>query len=269
MIRTNIFLLAMLLVVLFSCKKNDSATITLREYSEVAVENDVEIQSYLKTHFYTFNNTDGTIMLDTISGTNAGKTSLFDQVKKKVIKIRDIHSNYVNHTMYYLVVREGSGTKATVADSSFVTYKGQTLKGVVFDQSRSIAQSNWLDLLGNGTQVNAGVVVGFREGVSLLKASAKSVTEESGGMLKLPDDYGVGLFFLPSGIAYFSGSGNIPAYSPLIFQINLISTKNADHDADGIPSIKEIEYNETDGTIAYPDCNGNGISDYVDAKKCN
>ena len=268
MIRTNIFLLAILSVVVFSCKKNDSETIRLREYSEVAPENDAEIQSYLKTHFYIFN-ADGTITLDTISGTNTGKTPLFDQVKKKVIKVRDTRDNYVNHTMYYLIAREGSGIKATVADSSFVTYKGQTLKGVVFDQSRSIAQSNWLDLLGNRTQTNGGVVVGFREGVSLLKASIKGVTEQADGTLKYPDDYGVGLFFLPSGIAYFSGTGNIPAYSPLIFQIGLIATKKADHDADGIPSINEIEYNETDGTIIYTDCNGNGISDYLDSKKCN
>ena len=51
---------------------------------------------------------------------------------------------------------------------------------------------------------------------------------------------GVGLFFMPSGIAYYENtSSGIPEYSPLIFSVKLMTYTPTDHDNDGILSIDE------------------------------
>lgn len=254
---------------LFSCKKDDSNTIELREYSEVAVENDKQLQEYLKTHFYTLNAPDAynrkSVSFGEISGVNASKTPLLEQVQRKILKVRDKHGNYISHTMYYLILQEGSGQQATVADQSYLLYKGQMLNGTIFDQTTHSSMANWLDLL--GTTTNSGTILGFREAVALLKSANDNALENPDGSISLPDNYGMGIFFLPAGVAYFSGSGSIPAYSPLIFEIGLVKTKRADHDGDGIPSIEEIVHNQ-DGTITYPDCNENLTPDYLDARSC-
>lgn len=270
---TKVLLIGLLCIVFFSCKKDNNDLPKLREYSEVAIENDTAIQEYLKTHFYNVTTDAKTnkkqIELGEISGSNANKKSLFDDTKlqRKTIRVKDLHGNYINHTMYYLILEEGNGVQASVADLSYLTYKGQTLQGRVFDQSTDNKLVNWFDLLGDRTN-GTGVVVGFREAVALLKSAKEQGVENPDGTLSLPQNYGLGIFFMPAGITYFTGTTGIPAYSPIIFEIGLIRTKKADHDNDGIPSIEEIKHNP-DGTIEYPDCNDNYKPDYLDALKCN
>ena len=122
--------------------------------AEVIPENDRDIQAYLRTHFCELD-AQKNFILDTLAGGNASKTALWEHpnLKRKVIKALDRHGNYYDTTMYYLILQEGNGTQATVADRSFVLYKGQTLKGKVFDQAMTLRTNTWFDLL--GTQANA------------------------------------------------------------------------------------------------------------------
>lgn len=263
-------LLALAMVSLFSCKKSGDDGNKLREMSEVIPENDRDIQRYLKTHFCELDSQKN-FVLDTIAKANAGKTSLWNNpnLKKKVLKVPDQHGNYIENTMYYLILQEGVGEQATIADHSYVLYNGLTLKNKSFDNSMQFSQRNWMDLL--GTRASAyvgGTIIGFREAVATLKASSTGKAIPQGdGTLVAPTDGGMGIFFMPSGIGYFSGSSGVAAYSPLIFEIKLIKTERYDHDGDGIPSIDEIRHHE-DGTITFPDCNGNGMADYLDDNKC-
>ena len=78
---------------------------------------------------------------------------------------------------------------------------------------------------------------GFREGISELKTG--NFSENLNGTISY-DSFGVGLFFMPSGIAYFENtSSGIPEYSPLIFSVKLMTYTPTDHDNDGILSIDE------------------------------
>ena len=87
----------------------------------------------------------------------------------------------------------------------------------------------WLDL--------ANSLEGFREGVSELRTG--NFTENSNGTISY-DSFGVGIFFIPSGIGYFENtSAGIPEYSPLIFSVKLMTYVPTDHDSDGILSILE------------------------------
>lgn len=252
---------------LYSCKKSEDSGEKIREMTEVIPENDQAIQAYLKSHYCELDN-DGNIVLGAVGST--GKTSIWDRadLKRKELRVLDQHNNYITNTMYYVILREGNGQQATVADRSFVLYKAESLDGKVYDDGNLFVSRNWMDLLGTEASVyRGGTVIGFREAVAMLKASTSAITEQSNGKLVAPTDGGVGVFFMPSGITYYTGTSNIPAYTPLIFEINLLKTERYDHDGDGIPSINEIQHHQ-DGTITFPDCNGNGRVDYLDANPC-
>lgn len=252
---------------LYSCKKSEDNGEKIREMTEVIPENDQAIQAYLKSHYCELDS-DGNIVLGAVGST--GKTSIWDRtdLKRKELRVLDQHNNYITNTMYYVILREGKGQQATVADHSFVLYKAESLDGKVYDDGTLFTYNNWMDLLGREASVyRGGTVMGFREAVAMLKASASTITEQSNGKLVAPTDGGVGVFFMPSGITYYTGTSNIPAYTPLIFEINLLKTERYDHDGDGIPSINEIQHHQ-DGTITFPDCNGNGRVDYLDANPC-
>ncbi|WP_273084105.1 FKBP-type peptidyl-prolyl cis-trans isomerase [Capnocytophaga gingivalis] len=267
MIKKSILLMSFALLGLYSCKKSEDNGEKIREMTEVIPENDQAIRAYLKSHYCELDN-DGNIVLGAVGST--GKTSIWDRadLKRKELRVLDQHNNYITNTMYYVILREGNGQQATVADRSFVLYKAESLDGKVYDDGNLFVSRNWMDLLGTEASVyRGGTVIGFREAVAMLKASTSAITEQSNGKLVAPTDGGVGVFFMPSGITYYTGTSNIPAYTPLIFEINLLKTERYDHDGDGIPSINEIQHHQ-DGTITFPDCNGNGRVDYLDANPC-
>ena len=278
MIMKKIFLTLLAIPLLaVSCKKDEDKQEKPkhpRDVQEVATENYVAIQQYLKTNFYNEasneENFNGVIGLDTIAGINKNKTSLFEdsRLKKKIFKIKDAKGMDINHTFYYFIIKEGDGKQATVADSSLVNYKGQLLNGKVFDENKYITLNSWMDLLGDGSQNNGGTIKGFREGVSLLKDTKSDPSVNENGTFGSFEGFGKGIFFIPSALGYFNrNESSIPAYSPLIFTINLYKTKKADHDKDGIPSIEEIEIDDF-GIITFKDCNKNRTPDYLDPKNC-
>ena len=257
-----------------SCKKNDSKTATPpRDVTEVRNENNAAIEKFLKTHSYTFSPTatiSETVVFTTTSNT---ADAIFNNsnLKRLELDVYDANSQRVRHKLYYMILQEGVGTTTTIADSVYVNYKGQLLDLSVFDKTETQSLSYWMDLIGNiVTQRPAGTIKGFREGVALLKSSADNkLSNNADGTLNAPTDGGIGVFFIPSGLGYFSNTqSNIPAYSPLIFTVRLIATRRADHDHDGKKSIDEI-VRDPYGIVTYPDCDAKKdrtyLPDYLDA----
>ncbi|MEK9614377.1 MAG: FKBP-type peptidyl-prolyl cis-trans isomerase [Flavobacteriaceae bacterium] len=239
-------------VIFISCKKEDEVE-PPRDISEQSLADDQSLRDFLSNHFYNyedFSNPDSysQITIDSISGENSGKIPLVDQVEKNVVRVKTSDGSFVDHTLYYLIAREGEGRNPSSVDSTFVSYEGMLLNGNTFDQSK---EPIWFDL----TQV----VRGFREGVPALKGGTYEVSEDNTVTFK---NYGQGVLFFPSGLGYFSNnSGPIPAYSPLIFKINLYIVKQTDHDGDGILSADEFD---NDGDGIGDDTDGDGIMDYLD-----
>ncbi len=306
-----------LTLAIWSCKKDDAGPdaviVPPQTLAETATENDAEIRAFLETHFYNYEdfqepidpNFDLKIQIDTIAGDNAGKTPLMDQVQSKSVSVSSSNFNLtedttVDHTFYYLVAREGIGESLTVADSSFVRYRGTLLDGSSFDGAEQTPV--WFDL----AQIQGqGAARGFAEGTKEFK-TGDGIIDNGDGTFTV-DGYGVGLIIMPSGLGYFNaGQTGIPAYSPLIFEIDLYAMNATDHDGDGIPSIDEDEdgdgYLYSDNTdldtetglrfanfidpdddgdgistrdeisddqgniiIPYPDSDGDGTPDYLDA----
>ena len=225
------------------------------------------------------------VRFDTIAGDNANKTPLSEEEN---LITKTVVSEDIEYTMYVLKVREGEGQQARFTDSTLVTYRGELLNLNSFDNASNPV---WFDL--------PSLIKGFSEGIVEFKGATGYSTNPD-NTVDFNDDYGVGALIFPSGLGYFSNSQpSIPPYSPLIFNVQLLLVNEADHDKDGIPSWMEdlnennnvldddsdgddtpnfadadddgdgtptrdeIIINE-DGSIEFPDANGNGTPDYLD-----
>lgn len=243
------FVLLLVMISIGSCKKEDDKldieAVPPQSLSETAIEDDAKINEYLQTHFYNYEefesppaNFDFKIKLDTIGGDNADKTSLMDYVEFITIKVSSSRfsgieeENDVPHKLYFINVRQGTGSNPTVADSTFVRYKGSLLNGVDFDGSTQ--SPIWFDL----ASIQGSGARGFTEGAAFIKSGSGIIINDNGTFSV--EGYGIGLVIFPSGLGYFNvNQTNIPAYSPLIFTIDMFTINDTDHDNDGILSINE------------------------------
>jgi len=249
-------------VFIMSCKKDDGPNIESippRLLSEVVAEDAADIQAYLETHFYNYEDFanppaefDYAIVLDTIAGANADKTPLIGQVESLTIEVSSEDfglddGETIAHTLYYLVAREGAGGEPTPADSTFIKYEGSLLNGNLFDATPTY---NW--------QYLPFFLRGYSQAIAKFKAG-DAIVENPDGTTQITNG-GIGVMFLPSGLAYFNGNtSGIPSYSTLIFKIDVgLFIPDTDYDGDGIPSIME-------------DLNGDGdvTNDNTDEKEEN
>ncbi|MBM3448509.1 MAG: sodium-translocating pyrophosphatase [Bacteroidetes bacterium] len=106
-----------------------------------------------------------------------------------------------NSGLQYQIISEGAGIKAAATDSVSIHYKGTLISGEVFDSSEGFGTATAKPV---GFMLNR-VIPGFTEGLQLIK---------EGGKMKL---------FVPSALAYGDmAQGSIPAFSTLIFEIELV-----------------------------------------------
>jgi len=203
--KKKLFFLVPVFLLFLQCKKEDtSPTYTIRDYSEQVIVDQDLLESYLKTHTYNYedfnNESDVNIKLDTISNNNSSRLTLFEQAKIKTVDVTNSEGQVTSHNLYYIIAREGSNENPSVADSVYVSYDGTLIDGNTFDNRKFPI---WIDL--------ANSLQGFREGVSELRTG--KFTENSNGTIDY-SSFGVGLFFIPSGIGYFENiSSGIPEYS--------------------------------------------------------
>ena len=252
------YITILLLLISFSCKKDDTNNIDIpiKDLSEqYIIENDSIIQ-FMKTHFFNysdFSNISSTdspeIIFDSIIGDNLNKTPIYDQVSTLQISVKDANDNDVNHNLYYHVIRDGIGDNPTVADSVFVSYKGLLFDGSSFDSRKNPI---WMEA--------KNLIRGFQEFLPLLKKGDVNVNND--GTYDFMD-FGIGFVIFPSGLGYYqSGSANIPAYSPLIFQVNMMTLNRTDHDNDSVLTIDE----DLDGDHNFnnDDTDSDNIPNYLD-----
>jgi len=266
--------LCMSLIVL-SCKKDENDdgpyVVPPRDKQEVYDENILEIETYLETHFYNYEefqqnppysnlsvmpytvtpNDSFEIVFDTIEGANSNKTPLMDQVISKTVT-----DSGIDYKLYYLVVREGTGGDIHPIDQVFANYKGSLTDGTLFDSAVTGIPFH-LTSVGN----YLGVVDGFKEGIIEFKAR-EGYTENMDGTIT-NHNHGIGAVFVPSGLGYFSQTQTlVPAYSNLIFAFNPEKRTLFDHDSDGIFSYLE-DLNENQDSFD-DDTDGDDIPDFVD-----
>ncbi|WP_417359386.1 hypothetical protein [Galbibacter sp.] len=270
---------AMALLALMACKSDDDNNPdgpTLRDLSEVTAENETELQAYLKTHFYNYeefaNPTEGfdyKIVFDTIAGDNADKIPLIDrpELKDMVVSVDD-----VPHKMYILNVRQGTGDKPLLGDQVVVKYEASNPDGTIVDASAVEFSS---PTLSTDPQQMYQFTEGFTHLILDLHVGSGYV-ENADGTLTWNNDYGIGACFVPAGLAYYR-SGN---YKPFIFKVDMLAFNQIDQDyiydytaggnvssPDGIPS--SMEDVNGNGDPRDDDTDGDGIPNYLDADDDN
>ena len=250
-----------LIALLSSCDSNNNSTQTtveLRDYAEQFAKDDALLVEYLTTHFYNYEDFVGageeeiTIVIDTIAGDNANKTPMINQVQQISVPVTDTEGVEIDHTLYYLIAKQGSRLedRPSIVDSVYLTYTGTLLDGTVFD--RRISAPIWFD--------NIAVISGFRHGLQFF-APGTSIRSEDGIDTFL--NKGQGIILMPSGIGYFGSSlGSLPEYSPLVFNVGIITTKQNDHDLDGVLSVNEDP--DGDGNPFNDDTDNDGIANFSD-----
>ncbi len=300
-IKSGILLLVSLFLFSVSCKKDDDGLeppIPPRDRGPEAVRAQAEIEAFLETHFYNYEDFEADpenfkLVFDTIAGDNASKIPLIQQVDFK--EITDVFDNSVVYKLYYLKVREGQGERPHFSDNTTNTFEGRNLELDLFDSAVTPVEFNLVDNINS-----SGIIRGLQMALIEFKG-ASNVTSNPDGSLSF-ENYGIGAVFVPSGLGYYqyppSGSG-LKSYEQLIFSFELFSSRVMDHDEDGIPSYMEdlngnqyLRDDDTDGdgvpnyldndddgdrrltrdeiiihedgSLEFPDRNGNGLPDYLD-----
>ncbi len=240
------------------------------------------------------------IKIDTLIEGNS-KKSLFELATPRTLSVSSDYfgidsDEVVDFTYYYIIAREGAGSSPTVADSTLVKYKGQLLDGRVFDQSSNYLWQylpltirgyyDGISQLKSGTNVienSDGTSKYSDSGIGLFVfPSALGYYSGSQGIIGQYDNLVFTLELgnyvpdtdydndgIPSILEDLNGDGiltndntdeaeEVRAYTP--YTANHI---DADDDNDGIPTRFEITINE-DGTLSFPDTDGDGIPDYLD-----
>ncbi|MBC9796934.1 FKBP-type peptidyl-prolyl cis-trans isomerase [Sinomicrobium weinanense] len=225
------------LAFLSSCNNDDDGgRIEIRDPAEVKAENDSDIREYLSTHFYNYEefqaaaDADSTdfdfkIVIDTIAGENSDKIPLMEQVEEKTVAVEISETETLDHTLYYLVARQGDSIAPKRIDSTLVRYKGFLLNDVVFDRNENIPVWFKLKDITDAGFGQAGR--GFAEFMPELNSGGKIEINEEDGTYSISGGYGVGMVFMPSGLGYyFRGQGSIPPYAPIAFTIDLLRVKD-------------------------------------------
>ncbi len=247
--------------ILFSCSDDDDDGVIVippRERDEESLVAQDEIEEFLQTHFYNYEEFENPpldfnyrIVFDTIAEDNASKTPLIEQVLSK--EVDDIFEDGLTYKLYYLKIREGEGDEIGFTDIASLSYEGRFLTDLsLFDSSVSPIR---FDL----TQI----IDGLQSALTEFKG-ATGFTENPDGTLTF-DDYGIGAVFIPSGLGYFNTppfGSSISFYSQLIFTFYPYLIEKGDQDGDGILSV--FEDLDGDGLELNDDTDGDGVPNFAD-----
>jgi hypothetical protein len=295
---TFYFIVSIATLFLFSCSKNDPAAEIEppRAYADQYKTDIADIEEYLNTYYITVVNNPGktddqdvTMTKIPVGGTQLSIMSykdnvfvgstVYPQLRSRVVKLHD-----VDYKLYYLVLRPGIGESPSNVDGVFTSYRGDYLSRDASNQA--LSATKFTDVIFPQSFDNLTErIIGWGETFPQFKKG--TFTTNADGSVSY-NDFGAGVMFLPSGLAYYNnGKGSIPSYSPLVFSFKLYEIQRLDQDNDGVPSFQE-EFNTIVGdgnkdgymhdyrnTLAYPtppadavlyadDTDKDGIPDFLD-----
>lgn len=250
-------IVATLSVFLFwSCDKDDDKSVEIRDRQEQYATDLANIEDYMKTHYMTVINNPGQAddmdVVFTKIPVGGTQISVWNQTDYP-IQTRNITVTQgeqdIAYKIYYLKLRDGSGEKPCNVDNVLAGYRGE----YVYQETTTVNNVTTTKTLGKQFEENknpqtyfslyGGVIRGWSEIFPQFKTGIYS--DNPDGTTSY-NDFGAGVMFVPSGLAYFSeskaspnGGVTIPSYSPLVFTFKLFELQRTDQDGDGIPSYLE------------------------------
>jgi len=281
------FILLLAGIAIVSCNKSDDddvVTVPLRDYKEQYKADNDSIVKYLKTNYIKEVTPNFDIVIEKIPA-GGTEVSIWDQ-KVYPLQTREVYSNDVTYEVYFLTLRQGTGSAPTNTDRIVASYSGNFLNGKVFDSSYGNAET--FNLFAYSPE--GSVIEGWSEIFPQFKTGTPTPPGNDGVITY--DNYGAGVMFLPSGLGYYAGTvgSDGPAYSCLVFSFKLFDLQRMDNEysissstggivilGDGVPDY--LEDVNGDGyvydfrnTTKYPnppaklidDTDKDGIADFVD-----
>ncbi|WP_299116495.1 hypothetical protein [uncultured Winogradskyella sp.] len=263
--------LLMLLAILISCEEDDNSTSTVpvRDRTEQQVADRDSLLAYLSTHYYNsgffepssdYEYTD--IIITELPQDDDGNyldmpdpdnnTLLIDAVETLTTTFLDTEYEY-----YVLRLNQGEGVAPKFTDAVRFRFEGSIVETKEVFQSISTPSNLNLQADGFGSS-------GSIKAWQLVMPTFNTATgfTLNNGIVDY-DNYGLGVMFVPSGLAYFSAIIlDVPVYSNLIFKFELLQHEEVDHDNDGIPSYVEDYNNDED--VLDNDTDEDDIPDFVD-----
>ncbi|OOG75162.1 FKBP-type peptidyl-prolyl cis-trans isomerase [Flavobacterium sp. A45] len=282
------FILLIATITMISCNKDDNNVEVTppKPYAEQYPIDIATIESYLKANYITVVNNPGAVNDQdiTIAKLDADHTvSIWDQntypLKSRIVKVHGIE-----YVLYYLVLREGVGESPCNVDGVWAAYRGEylssetvssvtTIKSTLFEEVKS--PNKIYDLY--------STVRGWKEIFPQLKAGTYKTNPD--GTVSY-SDFGAAVMFIPSGLGYYNvARTGIPAYSPMVFNVKLLSLERLDHEfymsgiesvavPDGVKSFQEDRDGDgymwtkgelqTGATSNPDDTDGDEIPDFLD-----
>ncbi|HRL71420.1 MAG TPA: FKBP-type peptidylprolyl isomerase [Flavobacterium sp.] len=275
------FILLITTVSLFSCSKDDVAEIAPpRDYAVQYATDLTDIEEYLKTYYITVvdhagfqDDQDVTFTKIGAGGTQPSIYSYLNSTTYPKLLSRDVKFHDITYKLYYLVLREGTGTSPSNVDGVLAGYKGdylsrekvaevETLTATFFEESKNPQQ--FFNLFTN-------LDVPLRAWSQIFPLFKTGTYESNVDGTISYNDFGAGVMFIPSGLGYYSsGSNSIPAYAPLIFSFKLYEINRLDSDGDGILNFQEDVNGDgymrvlATGVVNPDDTDGDGIPNFLD-----
>ena len=267
-----------------SCKKDDdggTVDVIIRDRTEQQLADNDSINKYLNNHYYNSSEFEAltnpsieelviTKLLENET-VPVGSTLLIDAIETKTVVFSD-----TDYEIHFLDLNKNVSENApspSFADNVLVTYEGFTLENVVFDSAINPVLFDLTSLIPGWRKV----LPEFKTSESVEEAinvdsNGDGIPDISDGTLNY-NNHGVGVMFLPSGLAYYSSAtSGISVYSPIIFKFDLLKTSENDHDGDGVPSYLEDLNNDSEFIVNFDDLtdetdddtDGDGTPDYFD-----
>jgi FKBP-type peptidyl-prolyl cis-trans isomerase FkpA len=228
----NIFKLLLAVVfciALASCTGTDTPTsIPLRDYATQYAADLDSIDDYIDTHYITVDPANFDVSFTEIP-TGGSQQSIRTQTQYP-LKDTTVTEDGINYKIYFIKFREGTEKRPTAVDSIYVSYRGIQLTDVQFDNAQNPI---WLTM--------QGVITGWSH--MFQNFHTGTYTPSSGPNPTSFNNFGAGIIFLPSGLAYYeNAAGSVPSYTPIIFSFKFYQLKYRDQDLDGILSKDERVY---------------------------
>lgn len=219
------FFLISISVILNSCGPDDAPEVVpLRDYATQFQADIDSLDNFIDTNYMTVDS-DFNVIFNEIP-TGGTQLSIRNQ-QNFPLKDTTVNEDGIDYKIYFIKFREGTQKRPTQVDSVHVAYKGVTFRNTQFDASQNPV---WFKL----EEVISGwshIIPNFKTGTYNTTSGPNPVTY---------DNYGAGIMFLPSGLAYYNGSaGSIGTYTPIIFSFKLYELQYRDQDGDGIKSKDE------------------------------
>jgi FKBP-type peptidyl-prolyl cis-trans isomerase FkpA len=211
----------------------ETATTPIRDYAEQYAADIDSIDDFIDTHYMTVNSTNFDVTFTEIP-TGGTQQSIRTQTQYP-LKDTLVKEDGIEYKIYFIKFREGdpvNGKRPTQVDSIHIAYRGIRLTNDQFDGATNPVWFGLQDVITGWNHI----IPNFKTGTYTTSPGPNPITF---------NDFGAGVMFLPSGVAYYNtGAGTIPSYAPIIFSFKLYELRYRDHDRDGI--LSKDERNLTD-----------------------